>query len=167
MSEVIAKSYVKQYDVDVVIARLSTVYGPTRNIPDTAFYEFIRKAVEGLDITVNTSNTPKRDNIFVEDAVDGILTVALKGIKSESYNISSNGELGNYLAIDEIAEQIIMIATTNNKKMVVNHLKPSSKVSRKPGLKLSNEKLKALGWSVKISHEEGIKRTIAYFKNMK
>jgi nucleoside-diphosphate-sugar epimerase len=54
MSEVIAKAYVKQYGVDAVIARFSTVYGPTRNVPDTAFYEFIKKSIAGEDITVNS-----------------------------------------------------------------------------------------------------------------
>ena len=65
MSEVIAHAYRKQYGLDVVIARLSTVYGDTRFKPDSAFFEFIGKAVSGSDIIVNSPGARRRDNIYI------------------------------------------------------------------------------------------------------
>jgi len=160
MSEVIAKSYVKQYGVDAVIARFSTVYGPTRNVPDTAFYEFIKKSIAGEDITVGSNAIPRRDNIFVDDAIDGLLTLALKGSPGMSYNISSNGELGNYAAVDEIAEQIAETGGEVLGKEPVKVNKSTIADNRKPGMKLSNDLLKQLGWNVRISHKEGLALTI-------
>lgn len=161
MSEVIAKSYVKQYGVDAVIARFSTVYGPTRNVPDTAFYEFIKKAISGEDITVGSNAIPRRDNIFVDDAIEGLLEITLKGKPGESYNISSNGDKDNYAAVDEIAEQIAVSASMVLSKPSVNVTRLTNDDRRKPGLKLSNEKLKELGWKVETSHIDGLKKTIS------
>jgi len=155
MSEVIAKSYVKQYGVDAVIARFSTVYGPTRNVPDTAFYEFVKKSIAGEDIIVNSNAAPRRDNIYVNDAIDGLITITLQGESGESYNISSNGELGNYAAVDEIA-QITANSSGKGSRVCFREVLSLKKV----GLKLDNTKLKALGWYVKYNIEEGIWETI-------
>ena len=115
MSEVIARAYAKQYNTDIVIARFSTVYGPTRNVPDTAFYEFIKKSINGEDIIVNSNTAPRRDNIYVDDAINGLICVALAGESDEAYNISSGGELGNYAAVDEIAKVIAEVAGRGSK----------------------------------------------------
>lgn len=159
MAEVIAQAYVRQYKVDAVIARFSTVYGYTKNIPNTAFFEFIKKALVGEDIILNGVGMPRRDNIYVDDAVNGLLILAEKGIPAEAYNISSCGDMENFAAVDEIAECIAeeVSKVTGNKQVQVIKKKFSS---RNPGLMLSNEKLKALGWVVRSSHAEGLKRTI-------
>ena len=159
MTEVIAKSYVKQYGVDAVIARFSTVYGPTKNIPDTAFYEFIKKSIVGENIMVNSNGSPRRDNIYIDDAINGLLAVTLKGIVGESYNISSNGEKGNYVAVDEIAKKTVVVADKGSEVNCKTYC-----AERKPGLILDNRKLKAVGWNIQCSLEEGIKRTITSFQ---
>ena len=156
MAEVIAQSYKRQYGVDIVIARFSTVYGYCKNMPNTAFYEFINKAIAEEDIAIESAGIPRRDNIYVEDAVEGLITVAAKGLTGEAYNISSNGDLDNYAAIDEIAEQIAIVAACISKKDAVNVIKPICVGKRRPGLKLSNHKLKQLGWKPKTSHQNGL-----------
>lgn len=162
MMEVIARAYCKQYGVDVAIARFSTVYGNTRNVPDTAFYEFIRKAWNGETITINTAGLPRRDNIYVEDAVEGLIKVATDGITGEAYNISCGGKLDNFAAVDEIAQAIAdavaEIKGTEPMKVVVGDGIPVS--ARRPGLVLNNEKLESLGWSLKYNMYDGIKETI-------
>ena len=104
MIEVIVQSYKKQYDLDIVISRFSTVYGSTKSIPDTAFYEFIKKAVSGKDILINNSSMPRRDNIYIDDAVNAIMIICEKGESGEVYNVSSNGEKRNYLAVNKITK---------------------------------------------------------------
>ena len=162
MAEVIAKSYVKQYNIDAVIARFSTVYGPTKNIPNTAFYEFIKKSILGQDIIINNSTIPRRDNIFINDAIEGLMSVTQYGRIGESYNISSNGELGNFAAIDEIAQVAVTVANIGSK---VKH--NEMKVTKRGGLKLDNNKLKELGWRCKTSLEKGIKITLSDFGRIK
>lgn len=158
MAEVIGSSYVRQYGTDVVTARFSTVYGPTRNIPETAFYEFVRKSMAGEDIIVNSAAAPRRDNIYVDDAIDGLLCIAQKGVTGEAYNVSSGGEKGNYAAVDEIAAVVTEIVGKGSMLMY----KSEGKI-RKAGIRLSNRKLKSLGWNVHFGFKEGVKRTLEAF----
>ena len=160
MTEVIAKSYVRQYGIDAVIARFSTVYGFTKNIPNTAFFEFINCAKNGQDIVLKGNGMPRRDNIYVEDAINGLLLIALKGTSGESYNVSTNGDKDNFAAVDEIAEQITEVTASLLGKPSINVIKPFHNEKRRPGLLLSNNKLKELGWKIDTPHKDGIKKTI-------
>lgn len=161
MAEVITLAYVRQFGVDAVISRFSTVYGNTRFIPDTAFFEFIRKGIAGEDIVMNSAGLPKRDNVYVDDAVRGVLLVGSIGTTGDAYNISSNGDFGNYASVDEIAQ---IVAEVSNKKYDYHSMKVIFKSGiadkRKPGLKLDNTKLKRLGWSITVSLSDGIDRTL-------
>lgn len=159
MAEVLAHAYGVQYGVESVIVRIGYVYGYSNPMPNTAFYEFIGKAIRGEDIVLNNSGMGRRDNIYVRDVVEGLITVALKGTCGEAYNLSSNGELGNFAAIDEIA---IIISEEANRILGSNikaQIKPLNE-ARKPGMKMDNTKAKELGWSVSFSIREGIEKTI-------
>ena len=163
MSEVIAQAYIKQYGCDVVIARLSTVYGNTRFRPDTAFFQFIDTALAHRDIVMNTAGIGRRDNIYIDDAVNGLLKICIDGKKGEAYNVSSNGDGGNYAAVDEVGQMIINDINKRNegKKTKINLVyKQSFEGERKPGLKLDNTKLKKLGWNIKMTLKDGIHETI-------
>jgi len=161
MAEVMARAYVKQYGADAVIARFGWVYGAASYPPETALFEFINNAIRREDIRFKSSGQPKRDNIYIDDAVSGLFTVAEKGAAGEAYNISSGGELGNFAAIDEIAE---IIAETSGKelsnKISVIYESPAAGQPRKPGVLMKNDKLKALGWELKTSLADGIRAVL-------
>ena len=159
MIEVIAKAYVKECSVSTVIARFAYVYGPTYFMPNTAFYEFVQNVLEGKDIILNSNNAQRRDNIYVDDAVNGVLHVALYGKDGESYNISSNGDGNNYLAIDELAK----IIAQNGEKIVSVSYKNEGHFDRTPGVRLNNDKIKNLGWNIQVDAQTGIKKTIEVY----
>lgn len=164
MSEVLALSYCRQHDIDVVIARLSTVYGYTRFPPNTAFYEFIKKALSNEEIALKSSGLPRRDNIYIDDAIDGLLLICENGIKGEAYNISSNGDLENFAAIDEIAEIVAKVSSEKyGKNIDVRYADPSRK-NRVAGVKLDNTKVKALGFKLRFDLKKGIEETIYKYK---
>jgi nucleoside-diphosphate-sugar epimerase len=155
MVEVIARSYVKQHNIDAVIVRPSYVYGSAYYPPNTAIYEFISKALSGNDILLNSSGLGRRDNIYIDDVISGLLAVFDKGQTGEAYNISSGSELGNFAAIDEIAEKISKIS---NISVRYKEIKNSSRL---PGIILDNGKLKALGWNLKFSLDDGISKMLS------
>lgn len=161
MVEVIGKSYAKQEKLDISIVRFSYVYGFSKSLPDTAFYEFVKKALAGEDILINNARLPRRDNIYIDDAIEGLLVVAAKGGKGESYNISANCEGGNFAAVDEMAS---VIADVVNKKLgtsvKVLYKEGDSTNKRMPGVMLKNSKLQSLGWKVNINLKTGIEKTI-------
>ena len=166
-SEIIALSYARQFNVNINICRLSTVYGFTMNTTDSAFYNFINDSMLGKNIIIKNKNLPRRDNIYVDDAITGLLKVAFYGTPNEIYNISSNKELNNFLALDEIAKIIIDLSNqrfgSSSKKanLIFDKFK---KPVRKPGIILDNSKLKKLGWNLKTNIYEGIKKTIKLYK---
>jgi nucleoside-diphosphate-sugar epimerase len=166
MSEVIINSYVKQFKVDAVICRLSSVYGPTHYKINNAFFEFINNAILSKDIFIKSSGLPKRDNIYIEDAISGLFFVALKGKRGQTYNISSNGELGNFLSVSGIAKLITKIHNDNlskfSRKIKLN-LKKKKHIKPKYGILLDNSKLKKLGWRLSTKISEGIKKTINFY----
>lgn len=162
MSEVIARAYYRHHGVDSVIARLSTVYGYCPNVPDSAFYEFVKRSLSGEDIELKGAGMPRRDNIYVEDAVEGLLSIATKGEVSLSYNVSSNGEGDNYAGVDEIASRVARVTAKVTGKEKVNVKVPSFE-RRAPGVLLDNERLKGLGWRLRYGMEEALTRTIRRF----
>jgi len=163
MIEVIARAYNKQYDVDVLVARFSYLYGFSQNPAKTAFYEFVFKALNGENIELNKSGLPRRDNIYVDDAVDALMHLCEYGFNGEVYNISSCGDEGNYAAIDEIAESIARNVNEINGSSVKVVYK-SENDNRVEGLRLNNKRLKDTGWHIKYSLDKGIHQTLMKYK---
>ena len=164
MSEVLTLAYSRQNDIDVVIARLSTVYGYTKFPPNTAFYEFIGKVLNNEDIVLKNSGLPRRDNIYIDDAVDGLLLICSNGIKGEVYNISSNGESGNFASVDEIAESIANVSNKLYDHNIVVRYENTPLISRGVGIKLDNSRIKALGFEVNFSLKRGIGIVLSKYK---
>lgn len=165
LCEVMAKAYYKEHGVETLIARFSYMYGYTNQMPNTAFYEFIKRIIAGEDIILNNAGMPRRDNIFIDDAVNGLLTLCTNGKVGESYNVSSGGDNGNFAAIDEIAQIMADVAyelRSNKRSAIIYKSKPCE---RKAGLILNNDKLKALGWKVNNSLRDGICQTMKAYLN--
>lgn len=161
MCEILASAYCKQYGTDVVIARIGYVYGFCKELPNTAFYNFMKTALSDEDIVINNPSMPRRDNIYIDDVISGLMTLYESGISGEVYNISSTGEKGNFASADEMACLITNIVNEEELcKKAVNVKYVSADGSRQPGIILSNEKLKGLGWKLKYSLYDGIKQTI-------
>lgn len=160
MVEVLARAYLIQHGIESVVVRIGYVYGHTKCKPDTAFYQFIDRALAGEDIVVNSVGMGRRDNIYVDDVVDGLVLVALKGIAGEAYNLSSNGEKDNFKAIDEIALMIAAAVNELAKDKITQACIKESAGERNPGVMLDNQKIKKIGWSVETDMQEGIRKTI-------
>lgn len=163
MMEVMANAYYRQYGVDTVCARLSYVYGPATFKADTAFYEFIEKASRGEAVIINDPCMEKRDWIYVDDAVDGLLLLALQDSDQRVFNVSSGGEKNSFIAADEIAA---IAADLYNRRHP--SIEPPARVQyradasgrRRPGIILDNTKIKQLGLNIRTDIQTGIKKTM-------
>jgi len=157
MLEVLANAYHRMFEVDYIICRLSTVFGYAKNPTNTAFFEFLDLAQNGENILVEKKHGPKRDNLYIKDAVSGLLYGAAYGEEGGVYNISSNGDKNNLLSIAEIAVSIAELANQHihiTEKVKVTY---KDETYRTPtGLALDNTKLKALNWTLNFSFEEAM-----------
>ena len=142
MAETLARAYFTQFNTSVVIARFSYVYGFTKFYPNTAFFEFIKKALNGEDIILNGTSFARRDNIYVKDAIDMLLVVAAEGVSGEAYNISCANK--SFAAIDEIAEEIASAANKIKNTCVKVVKKCFDDNSRGAGIIINNAKIRAL-----------------------
>ena len=94
-AEVLARCYGQEYGVDFVIARLSSIYGPTMLRDDNkAHAQFIRKALEGENIVLKSRGEQRRTYTCVFDAVRGLLKVLLCGQSGEAYNVVNGNDPG-------------------------------------------------------------------------
>lgn len=156
-AEALINSFVHEYGVKAVIARLGSIYGPTMKENDSkAHAQFIRKALCYEDIVLKSKGIQKRSYCYVLDAASALFTVLFKGENGEVYNISNENSIAK---IAEVANICAQIAGTR-----VVYKQPSEMesrgYSRVQNCVLDNKRLKALGWRGKYNLYEGLNETI-------
>ncbi len=157
VSETLMYDYRKQNNVDTKIIRIFNTYGD-RMLPNDGrvVSNFIVQALQEDDITVYGDGAQTRSFCFVDDLVDGIIKMMNKDDLPGPVNLGNPGEF----TILELAEKVIKL-TNSNSKIINKPLPQDDPMQRKPDISLAKEKL---GWSPKIDLEEGLSRTIKYFK---
>lgn len=165
LSEVIALSYFREFNLRVIITRLSSVYGYSKFPPSTAFFDFVKCFLSGNDIIIKNSINPLRDNIYIEDVISAINILISKGVPGEAYNISSNGEKANLASIVDIAKTIILLSKHIGESEIKLNLPDSIMQSDKfiSSITLDNKKIRSLGWTLEFPLDEGIRKTLSLF----
>ncbi len=158
VAETLMMDYHRQNSVDIRIVRIFNTYGPRMNKNDgRVVSNFIIQALTNQDITVYGDGSQTRSFCYVDDLIAGLI----KMMENEE-NFIGPINLGNpeEYTILELAEKIIKL-TKSKSKIVFKPLPQDDPVRRKPDITLAQEKL---NWSPQIPLEEGLKRTIEYFK---
>lgn len=155
-AETLCASYLKQYQVDSVVARLCYIYGPTITKENTrADAQFLRNAMAGENIVMKSAGAQVRSYCYVADAASALLTILLKGESGCAYNVSNRDSTRS---IREYAETLAKAAGVQVRFESPNDAekKGYSAVSRavqRP------DRLEALGWKPAFSFEEGMEHT--------
>ena len=156
-AEALCQAYIEKYNMDIVIPRLSRVYGPTMQKNDSkAIAQFITKAINKEDIILKSKGNQLYSYIYVADAVSAILYILLHGKKGEAYNIS---DAQSDITLKELAQ---MIAAISEKEIVIEEPKASEAKGYSKATKaiLDSRKLNALGWNSKYSIMKGLTDTV-------
>lgn len=141
--EALCQAYIKQRELDCVIARLTRTYGPTVLPTDTkAISQFFHNALRGEDIVLKSDGRQYYSYQHVADSVSGLLTVLLKGGTGEAYNIAD--ESGD-ITLRDLAG---LIAAVAGNKVVFDlpNAVESAGFSKATKARLDGGKLKLLGW---------------------
>lgn len=159
--ELLLRSYIDEYNVKGLIARLPSVYGPTMLKTDSkAHAQFIKNAVNGENIVLKSEGKQRRTYCYVVDAVSALLTIFEKGNVGSIYNISNENSVAS---IADVAKTCAEIAGTN----VIFELPDSIEAkgfSRSKNCILDNSRLLSLGWKGKYTLLDGLKETVEYLK---
>lgn len=161
--EALSNAYIKKYDMDIVIPRLSRVYGPTIKKDDSkAMSQFIMNGVRGEDIILKSKGEQRYSYCYVADAVSGILYAMLLGACGEAYNIAN---MDDCATLREITEHI---ASSVGKKVVFDLPDEQEKAGfSKVTVGLMNtKKLQSLGWKPFDNTRSGTTKTIKIMKEM-
>ena len=158
-AETLFFDYHRQNNVDIRVIRIFNTYGP-RMRPDDGrvVSNFIIQALKGEDITVYGDGKQTRSFCYVDDLIE----VMIRMMNQEEIVGPVNTGNPNEFTILELAEKVIEI-TGSKSKIIFKDLPEDDPMQRKPNNSLAKEKL---DWEPKIQLEEGLKKTITYFKSL-
>jgi UDP-glucuronate decarboxylase len=158
-AETLFFDYWREHEVDIKVVRIFNTYGPRMHPHDgRVVSNFIVQALKGEDITIYGDGSQTRSFCFMEDLIEGFrrMMQTEKGFPGP-VNIGNPGEF----TMLELAEKVIELTGTGS-KLVFQDLPSDDPKQRQPDITLAKEKLN--GWEPKVQLEEGLSRTIDYFR---
>lgn len=162
--EALCQAYIKQENLDIVIARLSRVFGPTMLMSDSkASSQFIKNGVNEEDIVLKSKGLQNYSYSYVFDAVSGLLTCLTKGKCGEAYNVA-NSKFD--VTLSEFAKTCAECA---NKKVIFDIPDEIENAGYSTATKalLDSTKLTNLGWEVDSNFKDRVEETIHILKKIK
>lgn len=159
-AETLFFDYHRQHQVDIKVMRIFNTYGPRMHPDDgRVVSNFIVQALRGDDITIYGNGMQTRSFCFVDDLIDAMV----RFMEADS-NFTGPVNIGNpteFTMID-LAKEVIDIVGSNS-RIVFKPLPQDDPKQRKPDISLAKD---ILGWEPSISIQEGLTKTVAYFRSI-
>jgi len=159
-AETLFFDYWRQNKVDIKVLRIFNTYGPRMHPYDgRVVSNFIVQALKGADITIYGDGSQTRSFCYVDDLIEGMVRMM-----DTPTGFTGPVNVGNPVefTIRDLAELVIRL-TGSKSKLEFRSLPEDDPRQRKPDITLAREKL---GWEPKVPLDEGIRRTIEYFRDL-
>ena len=155
-AEAITLAYHRYHGLDTRIVRIFNTYGPRMRLHDgRAVPAFMSQALRDEDVTIFGDGSQTRSFQYISDLVAGILKL-MAAPTNEPVNIGNPHEV----SIKEIAEVIVRLVNSKS-KLVIRPLPVDDPKQRQPDITRART---LLGWEPKVGLEEGLKKTVGYFR---
>ncbi len=155
-AEAMTVAYRRFHNLDTKIVRIFNTYGPRMRIRDgRAVPAFMSQALLNQDVTVFGDGSQTRSFCYISDLVDGLIRLMLSK-ENDPINIGNPQEM----TIEQIARQIIAM-TGSTSKIIYKPLPTDDPKVRQPDITRART---LLGWEPKVSLDEGLSKTIDYFR---
>lgn len=159
MAETLFFDYHRQHNIDIKVIRIFNTYGPRMDANDgRVVSNFIVQALKGEDITIYGDGKQTRSFCYVDDLIEGMIRMMNCKDFTGPVNLGNPGEF----SMLELAQKVLEL-TGSDSKLVYMPLPGDDPTQRKPVIDLAKEKL---DWEPTIALEEGLKKTIEYFKGV-
>ena len=157
-AETIVCDYHKQFDVNIRIARIFNTYGKNMQKNDgRVISNFIVQALENKDLTIYGDGTQTRSFCYVDDLIDGL-------IKLMNSTITTPTNLGNPVEYSMLnIAKIILEKIETKSKIIHQELPKDDPIKRKPDITKAKQEL---NWQPNVSLNEGLDKTIEYFRKI-
>jgi UDP-glucuronate decarboxylase len=149
----------RQFGTDIRIARIFNTYGPHMALNDgRVVSNLITQALKNKDLTIYGDGNQTRSFCFVDDLIEGVVSLFFKE------NLHNPINLGNPqpITMNELAKEIIEI-THSKSRLVYLPLPQDDPLQRNPDILKAKQLLK---WEPVISREQGLRKTVEYFKKL-
>jgi len=157
-AETLCSNFKREKNLDIKIVRIFNTYGPNMRVDDgRVISNFIIQALKNKDITIYGDGKQTRSFCYVSDLIDGLI----KMMESNEYGPINLGNPEEFTILD-VAKKIIKLTDSKSKLKFLDSLEDDPKL-RKPDITKAKTLLK---WKPKISFEEGLQKTIKYFKEV-
>jgi dTDP-glucose 4,6-dehydratase len=155
-AEAMTMAYCRYHDVRTHIVRIFNTYGPRMRLDDgRALPTFMVQALKGKPLTVFGDGSQTRSFCYVDDLVEGLVKL-VESDESNPVNLGNPSEV----TILEFAEEILTL-TDSTSEIVFRSLPDDDPKVRQPDIAKAE---RLLDWKPTFSRQEGLKRTLAYFK---
>jgi dTDP-glucose 4,6-dehydratase len=155
-ADLLVASYQRTFGLETLIARGSNNYGPYQ-YPEKLIPLIVLNALHGDRLPVYGDGRNVRNWLFVEDFASAISTVLEHGVAGEIYNVGGPDEVENLTVVQRIVE--LCGADQSLIEFVTDRPGHDRRYS------LGSEKTRALGWSAGTRFEQGIERTVAWYRD--
>jgi UDP-glucose 4,6-dehydratase len=153
-AELIAMSYIKSYNLPIVITRGNNVYGPNQ-YPEKLIPRFIKQLKNNEQVTIQGDGSAIRSFLHVDDTCSAFEIILEQGVVGEIYNIGTHEEY----TVTEVAKILVkLMKGTDDFQSYVRFI--ADRPFNDSRYFISNEKLVSLGWKIKIPFLEGIKKLV-------
>jgi UDP-glucuronate decarboxylase len=157
-AETLCFGYHRQKEVEIKVARIFNTYGPNMNPADgSVMSNFISQALRGEDIVINGNGEQTRSFMYIDDLIDAMLLLM---DTPEGFTGPINLGSAQLCSIKDLAQKIVDL-TGSKSRIIFQESAGYDPVSRCPDITLAGE---VLGWTPRVSLDEGLKKTIEYFK---
>ena len=158
VAETLFFDYHRENKVDIRVVRIFNTYGPRMHPNDgRVVSNFIVQAIRGEDITIYGDGTQTRSFCYVDDLIEGFVRLMTQTATVGPINIGNPGEF-TMLQLAELTLKLV----GGPSKIVHRSLPSDDPKQRRPDITLAQKYLN--GWAPTVPLEEGLKRTIAYFR---
>lgn len=158
-AETIFWDYERQHKVDIKVIRIFNTYGPRMQVNDgRVVSNFIVQALKNKDITIYGDGDQTRSFCYVDDLIDGMVSMMVCN------NFSGPVNLGNpiEITVKQLANEIIDL-TGSTSKLIFKDLPQDDPKQRCPDITVAKKKL---NWVPKINRKDGLIKTISYFESL-
>lgn len=159
-AETLFFDYYRQHQLEIKVMRIFNTYGPRMHPNDgRVVSNFIVQALRGEDITIYGTGEQTRSFCYVDDLVDGMLCLMDSPADiTGPINVGNPGEF----SMLELAEKVILL-TSSKSKLIFKELPADDPRQRRPDIALAKE---MLNWEPKISLDDGLQKTVDYFRTI-
>jgi len=159
-AETLFFDYYRQHHLDIKVVRIFNTYGPRMHPNDgRVVSNFIVQALQGKELTIYGDGQQTRSFCYVDDLID-----AMVKMMNSAEGFTGPVNIGNpsEFTMLQLAETILKLSGSKS-KIIHQPLPSDDPRQRKPDITIARDKL---DWEPKVTLEEGLKKTIAYFKGV-